>query len=304
MFSRLVANEWEEWILEEFDRYRHATSLHKEDGEIQRDTLIYVMGGKQANKIFKSLKFLEGEKDTDYDLLVKKFTGYFIPKRNIIHERSLFQERGQGKDESVEEFVRDVQSRVQHCNYHDPDDQVRDRFVIGLQDSTVKQKLQLIEDLTLEKAVIIARQQLAQQQSQHQEVNEARAQTSKGRGKPKAYYKKGSKPTEHGKPCQYCGYEQHRSGGKCPVSGKTCMKCRKKGHFAKVCRSKYPKQEKQDKQGSTDEVSTYNSHKTGYFLGLVDNGREEDAWCGSTVNFKIDTGANISIMSLNLLGNL
>ena len=41
-------NEWVDWI-EEFGRYRRATRLHKEDGDIQRDTLIYVMGGKQAN---------------------------------------------------------------------------------------------------------------------------------------------------------------------------------------------------------------------------------------------------------------
>ena len=41
-------NEWEEWI-EEFSRYRRAMKLHKEDGETQRDTLIYVMG-KPAGK--------------------------------------------------------------------------------------------------------------------------------------------------------------------------------------------------------------------------------------------------------------
>lgn len=76
--------EWEEWI-EEFNRYRRATKLHKEDGDIQRDTLIYVMGGKQANKIFKTLKFVDPEKDTDFDTLVNKFTAYFILKRNLTH---------------------------------------------------------------------------------------------------------------------------------------------------------------------------------------------------------------------------
>ena len=83
-----------------FGRYRPATKLHEEDGETQRDTLIHVMGGKQANKIFKTLKFRAvevedpkdpaikktvQENDTDYEVLVRKFTGYFIPKRNIIH---------------------------------------------------------------------------------------------------------------------------------------------------------------------------------------------------------------------------
>ena len=80
--------EWEEWI-EEFSRFRKATKLHLEDGEIQRDSLIYIMGGKKANKIFKTLKFGvikvpdpnnagqtidKAEKDTDYDTVVNKFT--------------------------------------------------------------------------------------------------------------------------------------------------------------------------------------------------------------------------------------
>ena len=35
--------EWLEWI-EEFGRFRTATKLHKEDGDVQRDSLLYAMG--------------------------------------------------------------------------------------------------------------------------------------------------------------------------------------------------------------------------------------------------------------------
>ena len=61
-----------------------------------------------------------------------------------------------------------LQSLVKTCEYQDPEDQVRDRFVVGLQDISVKQKLQLMPDLTLSKAVDIARQheQVKQQMAQ------------------------------------------------------------------------------------------------------------------------------------------
>ena len=164
--------EWTEWI-EEFGRYRRAMKLHKEDGETQRDTLIYVMGGKQANKISNTLKFgaaevedpedpilkkTTQESDRDYEVLVRKFTEFFVPKRNIIYERSYFREKSQGKDETVEEYARELHLRAQHCGFKDQDDQVRDRIIVGLKDTIVKQKLELIDDLTLDQAITIARQ--------------------------------------------------------------------------------------------------------------------------------------------------
>ncbi|KAK7101471.1 hypothetical protein V1264_019851 [Littorina saxatilis] len=79
--------EWEGWI-EEYSRFRRATKLHKEDGDVQRGSLLYSMGTQQAVQILKTFRW-EEEEDTDYDLLVKKFSEYFLPKRNLIHDRSL-----------------------------------------------------------------------------------------------------------------------------------------------------------------------------------------------------------------------
>ena len=83
---------------------------------------------------------------------MQKFEDYFIPKRNIIWERSKFHKRDQEEHESVEEFIRVLYKLTEHCEFQDRDTQIRDRLVIGLKDKTVCQKLQLKEDLTLEKA--------------------------------------------------------------------------------------------------------------------------------------------------------
>ena len=180
--------EWEDWI-EEYNRFRRATKNHLEDGDIQRDALIYTMGGKEANKIFKTFKFEMKtipdpadrtktiqfqEKDTDYDTLVQKFTDYFIPRRNLIYERSIFKERKQHEGETVEEYVRELQNLVKHCDYVDPEDQVRDCFVIGTGNKEVSRKLQLVPDLTLETAVQRARlEEQVRSQTKHElSVNE------------------------------------------------------------------------------------------------------------------------------------
>ena len=54
----------------------------------------------------------------------------FLPTRNIIHDRSMFNSRSQHEGETVEEFVRALNILVKHCNYADPDEQVGDRLVI------------------------------------------------------------------------------------------------------------------------------------------------------------------------------
>ena len=334
-------SEWSEWI-EDFNRFRKATKLHLEEGDVQRDSLIYCMDSRQAGKIFATFRFntIEQpdpddptktvqvqEKDTDYDCLVRKFTEYFIPKRNIIHERIMFQERAQRKGETVEEFLRELQSLVKTCDYGDPEDQVRDRFVAGLCDRTVKQKLQLNADLTLNKAVIMARQheqvaeQLAQQLAQTQMgpgVNEARVRRrSKPQQKPFSPAPSASAKTSS--KCSRCGYETHKSG-RCPASGKTCVKCKKIGHFASECHSFGGQSRTRKHQSSrprqTNEISAQRETEE-YFLGEVDCATSNsafidnvdykdidlDPWivqlpmCGSVLDFKIDTGADISVIS-------
>ena len=65
-------NEWQEW-LDELARFRIATKLHKEEGDVQRLVVIYAMGGggggggQQANRIFRTLTFFAPEVDTKYE---------------------------------------------------------------------------------------------------------------------------------------------------------------------------------------------------------------------------------------------
>ena len=80
--------------------------------------------------------------------------------------RAKFNLRFQKENESVDNFITDLFTLAQHCNYGTLHDQmVRDRIVVGLKDKTLSEKLQLEADLTLEKAINQARQkELVRQQ--------------------------------------------------------------------------------------------------------------------------------------------
>ena len=169
------------------------------------------------------LLFTPPDTDTNYNTLVSKLTEYFIPKRNIIHKRCLFQERVQTTSESVEEFVRDLQTLALHCDYTNTTEMVRDRFDMGINDPLVKQKLQFMAaDLSINKAVAIAFQnehvktQMREQLQHTAHVSETRAGGRYVRDRRRAEPQKSQTSK---KKCDRCGYAQHARDRECPAAG-------------------------------------------------------------------------------------
>ena len=60
--------------------------------------------GDEADDILKSFTFAEGEGMT-YETVKGKFDAHFIPKRNIIYERGMFNSRRQEDGETVDSFI-------------------------------------------------------------------------------------------------------------------------------------------------------------------------------------------------------
>ena len=148
--------EWSRWI-RRFERFRIASKLNEEEDNAQLNMLLYCMGDR-ADDILQSFKYAEGERE-DYATVKKKLDDYFIPQRNVIYERALFNSRKQEPGEPVEEFITALHTLVEYCDYGDLRDQmVRDRIVVGLANAKLSEKLQLDRKLTLDSAVTQARQ--------------------------------------------------------------------------------------------------------------------------------------------------
>ena len=314
-FSRPSA--WPEWK-ERFLRFRTATKLKAEAGDVQVSSLIYAME-READKIFSSFEFAEpADREPDprtvFDTVLAKFDSYFVPKRNVIHERAKFYTRQQHSGESVEQFLRSLRELAVTCDFKENEEEaIRDRLVIGLLDKDVSQKLQLEETLSLASAVDTEwHYELVknQQQDQHSAKVDAvgRDRRVSGRGNvPPANRQRGrgrggrSGHAHHNtqQNCPRCGRKLGEQET-CPAKGKRCRKCNKLSHFAAVCRSSTNRRE-------VDATAEDDAHASEVFelgsVGPSNDNTSEPPWrvtlnfCGQMTAFKIDSGADVCVIS-------
>ncbi|KAL6490170.1 hypothetical protein MHYP_G00005150 [Metynnis hypsauchen] len=280
---------WPDWKLR-VGRYRVASLLTEEEEKVQVNALIYSMGA-EAEHIFKAFTFTNATDANEYDVVMAKFDEHFIPKRNVIYERAKFHSRVQQPGESVEAFVRQLYELAENCDFGAlKEEQMRDRIVIGIRDKQVSQRLQMKSDLTSKTAIETARH--SELSHRIQRAGTAQSTEHKRYGNMAKINKKTKKGV-----CTRCG-RNHTEAEQCNAKGKKCMKCNKIGHFAAVCYSKVVQEVTE--AGEDDTV----------FLGSVELkqkdvrlAEDEPPWrttlnvADTPVSFKIDSGADTSIMS-------
>lgn len=300
-FSFDKPTEWTDWK-RRFERFRVATKLNKENGEVQVSSLIYAMGS-EAENVFKSFTFAEEAHQNDYKIVMDKYDEYFFPKRNVIHERAIFYQRVQRTGEKAESFIRALYELSEHCEFGiNRGENIRDRIVVGILDKEQSRKLQLMSDLTLAQTIQSVRQSetVSMQVSEQGEASSATAAVQEVQGAWKKNPKWQRNATQRGGgdsrdmgrggQCGRCGKVQHKNQESCPALRSACNKCNKTGHWERMCKSK-----------SVSEV-TETDEQNAYFLGSVHADMCDEQWTvqlliGATpVKFKIDTGADASVM--------
>lgn len=275
-----------------------ASGLADKGDEAHLNMLIYCMGD-EADDILKSFTFADGESDKSYKTVKRKFDDHFVPQRNVIYERAMFNSRRQEPGEPVDSFITALYTLAEHCNYEGLRDQmIRDRIVVGINNSSLAEKLQLDSKLTLATAITQVRQAEVVKQQQpalRGVVKDTRvgAVQSKQHTKPKHTPQK-SKPDAkpNSRPesskCSWCGKSPSHSRQKCPAKDATCRKCKKTGHYEAVCRS-------------AAKVSSIEGEQDA-FIGTVTD-RTKDNWSitlqvnDKPIEFHIDTGAEVTVIS-------
>lgn len=136
-------------------------------------------------------------------------------KNNVIYMRN------QREGEPVDSFVTALYALAEHCSYgvlHD--ELIRDRLVVGLSDKVLSERMQLDAELTLDKAVRMARQSEEVKKQQASLRGDTRAQASDAKSVDRVRVLKTSKPAKN-KP-QYANKPHNAQNSK----GKAqCHKC-------------------------------------------------------------------------------
>ena len=318
-FDFAKPSDWPQWR-DRYKRYCIATKLNKEEGEIRVNDLVYTMGSN-AEPVYSSFKLSE-EQEKDYNLVIGKFDSYFVPKVNVIHERAVFNERVQEPNETVESFVRALYVLSSTCNFKEStEERILDRLVVGLSDKDVSKDLQLKPELTLADAISTARQAehvISQMSSQPggKTVDEVKkggkrsggsSSSFRGRGRggnSRGHSRDQPKPSHDdsaaggsSKTCKFCKGNHPMDKKLCPARNAKCHKCGKKGHYASCCPNSRSR-------GSVREVTVPENDSDVCFLGAVSSKMTSDRpWevklkvAGRLVPFKLDSGADVTIMS-------
>ena len=113
--------------------------------------------------------------------------------------------------------------------------------------------------------------------------------------------------------CHHCGgpFPHDKS---CPAEGKTCLKCGKKNHFAKQCRSKSNRHHNRQNKGRKPalhpldhDICSQNSEPD-YLYGIhtasTSSPRVNITACGHTFKMLVDTGATINVIDQNTFSQM
>ncbi len=140
-------------------------------------------------------------------------------------------------------YVAELRRLSEHCAFGAQlNEYLRDRFVCGLGSEAIQQKLLSVKDLTLEKALSVARGY----ESASRDVKLIHGSSSSAMGvhqqsvvgeDEECVHKLQLQQTRQRdtRECYRCGNPGHLANS-CPYSSLSCRRCGKKGHLEKKCR--------------------------------------------------------------------
>ena len=276
----------------------------------RRAVLLHCLG-TEGQRLFYSFP----NTGTTYESAMSALEAYFVPKTYTVAERHAFRQRKQLQHETVLQYVTALRERASTCDFGDRADEViRDQLVEHLRNPRIRERLLMDSALTLERAMTTATQiEAATEQAKAfcepraapvQAVQRAQKRGGRERGKRYNVTSAAGDSAQHGKrTCYRCGSDGHLANSTtCPATSVTCNKCRKVGHFAKVCRAAQTRnrevREVENPEIDIPEVIVLNTDHSALATDKITCAVEirSERSQPSTVNLLVDTGSSVSIL--------
>ncbi|UYV78046.1 K02A2.6-like [Cordylochernes scorpioides] len=287
---------WGKWK-KRFQMFYIATEIDKKSIPRQRAILLYNIG-ELALDIYSTFKIQETDASPTVPDILELFDGHFKPYKNTTYKRYQFFTTEQGENQNFDDYVTELKNKSMDCEFGElADSLVRDRIIIGIKDKALKERMLQDPDLSLAKAIDLGR---ATETSRQQVKNITREDVDLYSIKYKKQYKKnfkypvGRKPNvseEHpnAKVCQNCG--SRHPYGKCLHMVKYAIHVKNQTILLKCVGTEAEEEEEMCLQYlSLDSITGLEWTK----IILVEN---------NSVNFKLDTGAQVNILPLDTIKN-
>ena len=271
--------------------YEIASKLAKEDMEIRVATFLACIGSEAMN-IFDGLNLTEEQK-SDITEVLSVFEIYCIGKTNETFERFIFNSRVQSDDESIEFYVSEIRKLARTCNFGNLEESLmRDRLVIGVRCDTSRRKLLQEQNLTLKKAIDIARAMEISKGQMSKIKVEAEAPIHKLKiSRPDRSHvqnEENKRQFQHKQTCYFCCRSHPFKKELCPAFGKKCSTCGGKNHFqkSKYCRQKIQIIEENSESEEDAWLNNISGKRSRAYAKLEINNIE--------ISFQLDTGADVN----------
>ena len=174
----------EKWKLfkQRWGNYVILTDLNSQDNVGKQKAIFLHRLGDEALQAYNSFQLVD---DAAVNDIITAFDKFIIGEINVTYERFLFNKRKQSDNESVENFVADLQRLIKTCNYCDNcrESILRDKIILGISDPQLQKDLLRVRILTLKDCIDMCRsyERTTQQNQQLKPelVNKIKISTSK-----------------------------------------------------------------------------------------------------------------------------
>ena len=268
-------------------------------------------------------------KKKNINIVLDLWNSHCIGQINIMYDCYQFNNRNQESHESIDVYATALRALAATCEFGAlKDEMIRDRFVCGITENSIRQKMLQEPKLSLEKCLDVCRSAEAtsahlraisgQSTSTDRPVDTVNALDKRKQTKaPPKRRSKGPKQPISGpkedflKCCKHCGRSYIKLRFKCPAFDKVCSACNKPNHFAEMCKSA-PGRNSRPRNGvnminadssSEEELLSVTFDSTGGSVHKVneDNLPEKRIFAtmeiaGENVQMQIDTGASCNVL--------
>ena len=244
-----------------------------------------------------------------YNKAVEVLTSLYVKPKNEIFARHLLATRRQSSGESLDQFLQALKLLAKDCQFKSVtaeeacDSYVQDAFTNGLAFGAIRQ--QLLENVTLNLKTAYEQARTLEMAQKHS-ASYVTAEPITNAAVPSVSQVEELCNTEtktdpfsaaaSSARCFFCGYNRHPRS-QCPARDAVCLKCKKQGHYAKVCRSV--------KQSSSPSSSKHSAAMLAAIAGATPKCLEKSVRPlkinGCSLSALIDTGSSENFVCHNVV---